>query len=297
MKITALAPDSVLPNLAIEKVKKYHKDRGDEVFDLDIFIPVSDLVYVSLVFSKSKELGQYYLQWDNALIGGTGWDVKSTLPVEIDAVKPRINYGFTSRGCNNHCSFCVVHDKEGMAHPVGDIYDLWDGKSRLVTLLDNNILQLPDHFNLIASQALKEKIRLDFNQGLDHKLLTPDICKTLKEIKTKRLHFAFDNPAYEKSVLAAISMLRMEGINNAMWYVLVGYNTSKDEDMHRVELLKAHGHDPYVMRHEKCYLDRWYSDFAAWCNQPALFKKMQFAEFVNVRHNTKKNLNEIKNNS
>jgi len=280
MNVTAIALDSKIPNVAIEKIRLYHRQRGDVVYDLDLFIPQSDITYVSIVFDWSREMAANYELYDNVVIGGSGWDVCGKLPPEIDIMRPKINLGFASRGCNNNCPFCIVHRKEGNAYPEADLYDIWDGVSADITLLDNNILQLPDHFRLICEQARKHKIRLDFNQGLDHKLLNDDVCLELRSIRHKAFVFAFDHPSYIGSVERAIDLLDKHRLFNNTWYVLVGYNTTLEEDFMRLDYLKQRKQYPYVMRHKKSYGNHEYVKMARWANTHGLFRKSTYQQFL-----------------
>ena len=145
MKILLINIDSTKPNLALKKIEKYHKDKGDEiVWDFPLMAAWADKIYVSAIYTWSKDKCG---EWEGrAEIGGSGYDLKKTLPPEIENVRPRINMGFTTRGCVRRCPFCIVSEKEGGIRAVGDIYDIWDGRSKEVELLDNNILALPDHF-------------------------------------------------------------------------------------------------------------------------------------------------------
>ena len=129
-KISIINIDSKIPNLALKKIEKYHLDKGDEVIWDFPLIP-SDKTYVSIVFSWNKEQAK---QYPGADIGGSGYDLKKKLPPEIDKIKPRINLGFTTRGCLRKCYFCIVPEKEGVVRTEGDIYDLWDGKSKELTI-------------------------------------------------------------------------------------------------------------------------------------------------------------------
>ena len=184
MKILLINIDSVIPNLALKKLEKYYSDRGDDVkWDMPLYQTWADKIYVSCIFTKNKGDCK---QWEGiAEIGGTGYDIYKKLPLEIDIIKPRINWGFTTRGCIRKCSFCFVPLKEGNIKIEGDIYDIWDGKAKDITVMDNNILALPDHFKLICSQIRKEKLRVDFNQGFDIRLLTDEFIKELKTISHK----------------------------------------------------------------------------------------------------------------
>jgi len=274
--------DSKLPNIALKKIEMWHKAQGDEViWDMPILLGRIDKSYASCIFTKNRHIvADYKGLCPDLIAGGSGWDLETTLPPEMDEMKPRINYGFTTRGCIRKCKFCVVPQKEGYIKVVGDLMDIWDGKARSVILLDNNILALPDHFALICEQAKKHNIKLDFNQGLDHRLLTPEIVKLMKSISHTEYRFAYDHPSYSKTVKRAIKMLKENGINRANWYVLVGFDTTPDEDLARLNYLRDEGQRAYVQRYETHYHDPFYIGLARWVNQPNLFVTMTWQEFL-----------------
>ena len=60
-----------------------------------------------------------------------------------------------------------------------------------------------------------------------------------------------------------------------------------NEIVHRINWCKSNLVLPYVMRYDDCYTSKnrnFYTDMAAWCNQPHIFKKMTFEQFVTKRH-------------
>jgi len=270
--------DSKIKNLALHKVERYYLDKGYEVWwNYPLARNVVDSIWVSCVFTKNRD---QCLEWEGlAHIGGSGWDLSSKLPAEIERVKPRINLGFTTRGCFRKCHYCIVPEKEGPLQVEGDLLDLWDGKGREIILLDNNILGLPDHFMKICVQARANRLKLDFNQGLDHRLLTDDIVKALKSTRHFELRFAYDHPSMSHSVEKAVKLLKKHGINRAIWYVLVGFDTTFEEDLGRLEQLKGLGQAVFVQRYETIYLDRDYINLARWANQHSHFKKKTWPQF------------------
>jgi hypothetical protein len=161
MKILIINIDSVIPNIALEKIKLYHQTRGDKVWEnFPLMSGEADKIYISCVFDWNKDncYGWGIVDIDQRiLIGGSGWDINVKLPEEIEAMKPKINYGFTTRGCIRHCKFCIVPQKEGMIRATGDIYDLWDRHTKTIVLLDNNILALPEHFFKISSHRKSQR--------------------------------------------------------------------------------------------------------------------------------------------
>ena len=62
------------------------------------------------------------------------------------------------------------------------------------------------------------------------------------------------------------------------FYVLIGYWSTPAQDLHRVEVLREYGCDPYVMPYDK--FDRYQIDFARWVNYKVKFKTMTFPEYM-----------------
>jgi len=281
MKVLLLNIDSKLPNIALEKIALYHKD-DEVIWDLPFMLQEVDKVYASCIFTKNKyQVDNYVGLRPDVMAGGTGYNMTIKLPPEIEAMKPKINYGFTSRGCIRKCPFCMVWQSEGYIKAVGDIYDIWDGKAKAITLLDNNILAVPSHFEMICNQVSTEKLSVDFNQGLDIRLLTPSLCKTLKGVRIKGdIRFAFDEPSMEKMIREKVKLLNEHDVRSRyFFYVLVGYDTTFEEDLHRCNVIKELGCRAYVMRYETTPKEKRYIRLAEWVNQMWTFAKYDFDEF------------------
>ena len=145
----------------------------------------------------------------------------------------------------------------------------------------------PEHFFFVTDQILKENLSVDFNQGLDMRLVSDEIAKRLHELRVKpSLRFAWDDRKDEKWVRRCIDVLQRNGIKRGLWYVLVGFNSSRDDDLYRLNTLKDLGQRAYVMRYrENTNGVRWYNDLAAWANQQSFFMSLSFDDFVVKRHN------------
>jgi hypothetical protein len=255
MKILIIDIDSKIPNIALKKIEKYYTDKN---YNVEWNNPLgkynSDLIYVSSIFTKNKWKCE---EWEGiAEIGGSGYDIKKRLPDEIEKIKPKINFGFTTRGCIRKCPFCIVHEKEGDIRIEGDIYDIWDGKSKNIVLLDNNILAIPEHFMLICKQLKKEKLKIDFNQGLDHRLITDRLAKELLSLEhLKEIRFAFDNVSYKNTVLEALKILKYNGLKDwgSRWYIYIGEKDTFDTVFERMKILHDEKQAVYIMRDEKIY--------------------------------------------
>ncbi len=276
MKILLIDIDSKIPNLALKKIEKYHLDQGDEViWDMPLFAHLSDKIYVSVIFDRNQP--EVMKQWHGrAEIGGTGFNAKTKLPSYIDKIRPHINLGFTTRGCIRKCEFCIVPSKEGKIKRYRNLLELWDGKSKDIILLDNNILALPNHFKSVCKEARDNNIRLDFNQGLDCRLLTQDIVDNLKTIKHKELRFAWDDLSYEKDVIKTIDLLDEQ---RCTWYLLTGFNTTFKEDLYRAEYLRSRNQVAFVMRYNFSK-DRKLIPLSQWVNKRNWFRAMTWREFL-----------------
>jgi len=286
MKVLLIDADGKLPNIALHKLAIWHENQGDEVtWNMPLFLDQADKVYISTILTKSwpKVENLVGLRPD-AVVGGTGtWgfiDPPPKLPAEVEAVKARINYGFTTRGCIRHCPFCLVPLVEGNIRAVGDIYDVWDGKAKTLTLLDNNILALPDHFETIVEQLVSNGLIVDFNQGLDIRLVNGRTLPLLQKLKMRRLRFAFDDPKMAAIIKEKVALVRQAGLNHdVFFYVLVGFDTTFEEDLERLNLLRRLKCRAYVMRYETVRGKREYIRLAEWVNQHWTFAKYDFDEF------------------
>lgn len=75
---------TIYPNLALCKIARWHKQQGDDVewaFPFEHY----DVVYMSKVFNFSPDDTTVY-QADKIVKGGTGYDIASRLPDEIDSL-------------------------------------------------------------------------------------------------------------------------------------------------------------------------------------------------------------------
>lgn len=285
MKIGLIDIDSKIPNLALMKLSAYHKQLGHEVeLTSPLFANKYDEVFASKIFIYSE----MPILPSNAIIGGSGHSLNSWLDEDTENMMPdyslySCNYaiGFTTRGCDRKCSFCIVPKKEGKFHIVGDIYGFWRGQKRLM-LLDNSLNTDEKHFLRICNQIEKEKISIDFNQGLDIRHLTDIQVKALSLLRLwgqTPLRFAWDLMENEPFVRRGISILHHHKlILKSMFYVLIGFNTTEEEDLYRVEELRGLKAEPFVMPYDK--FNPYQKDFARWVNHKAIFKSVKWENYL-----------------
>lgn len=276
------------PNLALMKISAYHKAKGDHVEWWNGLLKY-DRVYMSKVFDETYTHEMpYVIQADEVLRGGTGYGLKNTLPHEIEHIMPDYAlyhvknkaYGFLTRGCPRRCPFCIVSEKEGAKSlQVSELKEFWSGQNEIV-LLDPNITASGECERLF-DELIKTRAWVEFNQGIDVRLLTDKGAEQLNEMRLKRLHFAWDNyefKTYEK--LKAIRGKLLYEARQLIVYVLTNYNTTFEQDYERVIKLRELGYDPYVMIYNKPTAPKNVKRLQGWVNNKIIWHKgITFAEY------------------
>lgn len=147
-------------------------------------------------------------------------------------------------------------------------------------LLDNNLTALPEHFELVVRQMIRERVKVNFSQGLDIRLLTLEMAELLSQVRLwKQIHFAWDDINIETDVRRGIRILQDNGVAlyKVMFYVLIGFDSTPEEDLYRVEALRGMGVDPFVMPFDKH--DDYQRRFARWVNHKAIFKSVPWEQY------------------
>lgn len=256
MKVLLLDLDVIkerrpFPNLALMKLSAFYKAKGNGVF-LNFPLQQADIVYASCVFSWNSE--NTAIIPENATIGGYGFKKTDWLPSEIEHIKPDyslypavdFSMGFTSRGCIRHCAFCLVPEKEGTIQAWTSPYEFYEPRFKKILLLDNNILAAPN-WKETLTDLIKLGVEVDFNQGLDIRLLDDEKISFLKRVRVKQYRFAFDSLSYELAVRSGIeAMLQAEVPKRKMsFYVLAGL--PDDGAIERLKILQSFGVEVYPM--------------------------------------------------
>lgn len=267
------------PNLALMKLSAFHKAAGDQVEWYEPMLSGHlDRVYMSKVFSFSPDY-EYFIDASEIIGGGTGFSITTKdgrevfnqelnkeLPKEIEHIMPDYSlygikdtaYGFMSRGCPRGCEFCHVKHKEGRtSYKVANLSEFWNGQKN-IELLDPNTLACKE-WKEILEQLAASKAWVNFNQGLDARLLTDEKIAALLEIKIKAVHFAWDR--YEdgkiiKPKLEAFKNATNWGRSKVSVYVLCGFDTTMEQNVERIEYLKNLDFNPYVMLYDKEHIQK-----------------------------------------
>jgi hypothetical protein len=301
--IALLDVDSKIPNLALMKISKYHKTLGHRVSWYDpLWKNTYDKIYASTIFKFSdKSLIDSGME-----VGGTGWDYKITLPPEVDICQPDYslygyphNIGFTMRGCRFRCKFCVVPQKEGKPYEENTIDEIWQQReSDFIVLLDNDFFGNPA-WQKRVDEIKQFQLTVNFSQGLNIRIITEEQAAALASVKfsninrtKKQAHFAWDQfgKGTERLIDQGIKLVTDAGIKPSQmaFYVLIGFNTTPEQDLYRVEKLRDYGCDPYAMPFDKS--DPYQKKFTRWVNHKAIFKTVPWGDYLSSRRASSRDL-------
>lgn len=293
MKIGLIGVDSNYPNLALMKISMYHKLKGDMV---EWYNPLKhyDKVYAAKVFSFTPSYG-YYINSDEVEYGGTGYDIHKLLPREIDSLQPdysiypsideKTAYGFLTRGCLNRCKWCVVPEKEGKISPYMDVEQIAINNRKNLILMDNNILA-SDYGLQQIEKIIKLGLRVDFNQGLDARLVTEDIAKMLAKVRwIKRIRFGCDTQSQIAECERATSLIDKYGYKGEYFFYCILLDDF-NESFSRVNYWKKKSGrflphcQPYRdFNNPNQVIPQWQKDLAGWADKKWIFRTCEFKDF------------------
>ena len=287
------------PNLVLMKLSAWYKAKGYET----TLLHPADVINGQNLFGECDELiGACVFDWNQNIcemlekcgvnVGGVGSKNKSkVLTDEQEHMMPdyglygidSVAYGFLTRGCPRHCPFCVVGDKEGLvSKKVANLSEFWNGQKE-IQILDPNILACDQHMELLT-QLAESGASVEFNQGLDARMLTEENIELLKQIKIKRIHFAWDNPKDKKAPMGLEFFADHYDIKpnhrQITVYVLVNYWSTFEEDLKRIYWLRDMGYVPYVMIYDKLHAPKKIRHLQRWVNNRFVFYSTKtFEEF------------------
>jgi len=289
------------PNLPLMKLSAWHKAQGDSVeWYQPMFSGHMDKVYMSKVFSFTPDY-EYFVDADEVIKGGSGYCISLVngkeqfdkskdhdLPYEIEHIYPDYSiyygkvdgiedtaYGFMSRGCPRGCSFCHVKDKEGLcSHKVADLSEFWRGQKN-ISLCDPNTLACKD-WKDILQQLADSNAYVDFNQGVDIRLMTAEKAEMLKKVKIKAIHFAYDRYQDRRVIepkFRTFKDVSGYGRSKVQVFVLINFDTTPEQDLNRIMFLRSLDFSPYVMIYDKEHTNRggYCRHLQRWVNNRFLF--------------------------
>lgn len=311
MKVGLIDVDAVnhkgakLPNLALMRISAWHKSKGDEVEWWWTDLIHYDRVYMSKVFSDaySHDVPEP-MNCDEVIKGGTGYAIHlengkevfdkskhKNLPEDIErmfpdySIYPQFDFAvsLTSRGCPRGCAFCHVASKEGRCSvKVADVSDFWNGQKH-IEILDPNITACKDKRDLMT-QYRETKATLNFNQGLDMRFINDQDIEDINKMRIVKMHFAWDNPKDDLEGKFRYFADRYHCKRKGMVYVLTNFNSTMEENLRRIYILRDMNYDPFVMVYNRPSAPNEIINLQRWCNNKFVFKKVKrFEDYLGCK--------------
>jgi radical SAM superfamily enzyme YgiQ (UPF0313 family) len=157
-----------------------------------------------------------------------------------------VSIGYTTRGCIRHCPFCAVPQLEPDFVPYIPLEPQINPNKKDLLLLDNNILASPEFPRIIEEikkcgfykgVKFNGKLRyVDFNQGVDVRLLTEDKMELLSQIAIFPLRIAFDHIALEDLYIEKVRLARKYGIKRLSNFILYNFNDTPEDFYERLRI-------------------------------------------------------------
>lgn len=289
MKVGLVDCDRKAPNLALMKLSAYYKSQGYDVGWTN-GRQDCDLVCGSRVFTYSER------PTFEGYLGGPAEDFSVVLTDEIEHVCPDYtlygmdcSMGFLTRGCDRNCSWCIVPEKEGPLR-ANAFFEEFVRHDKAV-FLDNNVLG--DSHGIAEIERLAgTDIKVDFNQGLDARLINDGVARRLSKLKwLKPVRLACDRVSQIPYVQSAVTLLRWHNCTPRRYFVYVLVKDVEDA-LERVKFLKGIDVDPFAQP----FRDRDGTEptdeqrhFARWVNHKAIFRSVPWKEYAPHCQNTPNN--------
>ncbi len=270
------------PPLGLLKISSYMKNKGyktklvygeapikrkpKEIWVTSLYTYAWKPVHRAIKYYQSKfqnvpiKLGGIYASLLPNHAKNSGAEIIEGIIPEVEKYKPDYSLVpnwdgsilFTSRGCINKCPFCAVPKLEGkFRSEIDSIYDYIELFHKRIIFWDNNILASPNIFKII-DELYKLGKKVDFNQGLDSRLITNELGENLSKLKIPLYRFGYDSSSYKKRLENAISILKENGVRgrNVLLYVLFNYKDTPEKFLEKVRDAFKWGVVCYPMRYQ-----------------------------------------------
>ena len=275
------------PPIGLLKLSTYHKGKRDtteyirgcnkaqktpnKIYITSLFTWTWRPVWEAVQFYKREYpkaevwLGGIYatLLPDHAVLSGADHIHKGIFP-DAEDLMPDYNLVpkwdgsiiFSSRGCCNKCDFCAVPIIEGKMNSLREsiLPFIWPSHSKVI-FFDNNILANKNWKHIFKELSDLGK-KVDFNQGIDASLVTPEVAKMLSKLKLEStIRLAYDYSHQKKHVERAIERLKANGIKSRdiFVYTLFNHKDTPDEFLGRVREILNMDVVCYPMRYEPLF--------------------------------------------
>lgn len=183
--------------------------------------PDVDEVHVSCTFTWDKAeaerlAGAYAQYYPVVKLGGPafGTSVNGFSPGMY--VKEGVT--FTSRGCNNHCPFCLVREREGKIREYEDFAEGYE-------VNDNNLLQCSQpHIDKVLAMLKRQRRAARLSGGLEAVRVTDAFAEELRGMRVAEVFLAADHDGALGPLQRAVNKLAFLGRDKLRCYVLIAFD-------------------------------------------------------------------------
>jgi len=256
MKISLLT-DAPKHNLALMKISAWHIAQGDEV-KLNMPLWKADKTYASILFewNRSKYVADVY--GGPAFYGDSvGYDFRHVPVPDYENIFPdyslypsnHFSLGYTFRPCFRFCDFCRVSRLPLLEINHHSIMEFYNPQFNKICLLNNNTFFDPQ-WRETFQEIWDANLRVVDENGFDLRLIDEEKANALKRTKWDNghsPHFAWDRMQDEKEIVRGLEEINRAGLKLKSIYVLIGYDTTIEQDIYRCQRIHDLGHDPFPM--------------------------------------------------
>jgi len=213
-----------------------------------LFIPEHDEIRISCTFTWDKvECERLKYQWEahtdkRVLLGGPAYNS----PCDTFTPGLYVKHGvvFTSRGCNNCCSWCCVPEREGK------ITELPECEGNIIQ--DNNFLQTSREHKDRVFDMLKRQFQICFKGGLQVNLIDDHFISAVQGLRIKELWLACDTDAMVTTFMSSAKKLTKAGFTreHIHCYALIGKTLDMDADEARLQSIYKAGAMPFAQLYQ-----------------------------------------------
>jgi len=227
---------------------KYAKQHADKVY--------LGGVYASLLPEHAEKSGA-------KVIKGILPEVENLRPAY--ELVPDCDYSIVhaSRGCIRKCKFCAVPIIEGQLKEKPTIKHLVYPPHKRIIFFDNNILAIKN-WEKIYLELLELNKQVDFNQGLDARIIAKKGEKLVKQLLRLRLYadkytsirMALDDIRYIDKAEKSAKLFIEHGLNGRriMFYCLYNFEDDPEDFFERVKAILSWGCVAFPMRFQAIWM-------------------------------------------
>lgn len=271
MKILLVEPDyyTKYPPLPLLKMSTYFKEKGHEVEFVkgcNMFAK-GDRIYITSLFTYEWKpvwnCVEFYKKSNPNAIIKLGGIYASLLPVHANNCGAEVHQGLipmcedllpdyslvpewkesiihASRGCVRKCDFCGVKTIEPKFSFRKTISQFVVPEHEKITFFDNNFLASPN-WGYIVNELVGFNKPVDFNQGLDIRLLNEEKASALSKLEIDPVRFAFDSMEYKDQFIKGIELANKYELGKKHYIMCYMLYNFMDKPADLIERLKICG--------------------------------------------------------